>query len=422
MARTTPQQSINHILENEAQTLVRILEQIRREGPISQVEVGNKLGLGRAAISVHVKKLIAQGIVVPTGDLIRGEGSGRPRTLLDLARDGKAVLGMSLDMPYLSGAIMDFSDQIVAREQLDVSEVRSAEELAPIVERFARKLMAQAKASKLEIFSACFSVPGVIEDGTGRILNYLNMPAANGLDVKKVLGRLLDVPVYVTSLGAAVYWGGLEADQDDCQIYHIIWDLGVGVMFGQGYKIGFREYSHTPGQISRNLRDIGHAVLWPGGRKCYCGRRGCLEAYLGGRAINDRWHARQGTRKQPFVNLLEKAKDPRSAEFRLITRNARRLGEMLGWIFSVYRPRHVRLSGQIADAVPIACDAFWDGVCRRLGEVPADMQFNYAGDVRTIGILGSCRLALHVHFNRPLLENVCGDIELPVNPSTIVVG
>ncbi|MFA9478490.1 ROK family protein [Phycisphaerales bacterium AB-hyl4] len=410
-----------NMLEKEAVTLVRVLEQIRREGPISQVEIGQKLGLGRAIVNVHTKKLLAERVVVPTGEREAG-GMGRPRVLLDLAREGKAVLGIALDSPVLSGAVMDFSNRIVVRHERDVSEVKSHEELAEHVAQLVQQLQADARAKSLELYSACFSVPGLLEDGTGRILNYVNMPAANGLDAKQVLGQLLGVPIYVVPLASAIYWGGLESDQSDQQIFQVIWDLGVGLMPGRGYEVGFKAYARKPGQVNNNIRDIGHAVLWPGGRPCYCGRRGCLEAYLGGHAITDRWNERHPEERITFSQLLDRASRNEPAYLNQIARQGRRLGEALGWIFAVHQPGQIKLSGQIPDAVPVARDAFWDGVCRRIGEDQPQSTFSYVGDTRSIELLGSCRLALHVRFNKPLLDIVSDDDASESTASTIVVG
>jgi N-acetylglucosamine repressor len=398
---------LDHILENEAVTLVRVLEQIRREGPISQVEIGRKLGLGRAIVNIHVKKLLAQGVVVPTGDV---EGSvGRPRVLLDLAREGKAVLGICLDSPYLSGAVMDFSNRLIVKRELDVSDVKSHVDLGQRIVELVVDLERSARKKGLSLYATCFSVPGVLEVDSGKILNYVNMPAANGLDVKQVLKSLLNVPIYIVPLGAAIYWGGLEAQQANQQVFHVIWDLGVGMMFGRGFEIGFKEYRRHAKSVNSNIRDIGHAVLWPNGKRCYCGRRGCMEAYLGGRAITDRWNAQHPDEELAFSGLLNLARNDDSRCLKLISRHARRLGEALGWIFAVHQPSYIKLSGQIPDSAPIARDAFWHGVTRRMGDGANRIQFNYVGDTRAVQVVGSCRLALHVRFNRPLLDMVSAD-------------
>ena len=63
-----------------------------------------------------------------------------------------------------------------------------------------------------------------------------------------------------------------------------------GVIMGTGVGGGIV----TDGKICRGRSGIagewGHHMLHPGGRKCYCGRSGCAEAYLSGPAIEKRWH------------------------------------------------------------------------------------------------------------------------------------
>ncbi len=411
---------LERILENETVTLVRVLEQIRREGPISQVEIGQKLGIGRAVVNVHVKKLVADHIVVPTGN--REGATGRPRVLLDMNREGKGVLGISLDAPRLSGAVMDFSNRIVFKRELDLSEETAADGVAKRVLELVRILVAEAGKRSLELFSACFSVPGVMTPGTGKIINYVNMPAANGLDVKQVLRTLLDVPIYVVPLAAASYWGGLEPDQAETPIFQVTWDLGVGLMFGRGFEIGFKHYKKRDvTAVTGGIRDVGHTVLHPGGRRCYCGRRGCLEAYLGGRAITDRWNARSGKPPIGFTQLMHLARSGDPGVAALLTRHARRLGDTLGWIFAVHQPGCVKLSGQVPDAAPYAREAFWQGVRRRIGD-DLPVAFDYLGDVRSLTLNGSCRLALHVRFNQPLLEIVSDDeAREPGKPAAVAV-
>ena len=398
---------LDDMLENQAVTLVRVLEQIRREGPISQVEIGQRLGLGKAAVNVHVKKLLAEQIVIPVGS--QEGGMGRPRILLDLDRTGKAVMGISLDAPYLSGALMDFNNQILVTRTVDVSQVESLKELTDALLELVSELKRESQDRGLELFSACVSIPGVMEPGTGRIINYVNMPAANGLHAKHVLGLLLDVPVYVLSVAAAVYWGGLEPEQATQPIFHVTWDLGVGMMFGRGYEIGFKQYKKREIMaVSGGIRDVGHTTLRPDGRLCHCGRRGCLEAYFGGYAMTQAWNERSNKPAISFSGLMELARSGEPGVVEMLTRQARRLGETLGWIFAVHQPGYVKLSGQIPDAAPFVREAFWKGVCRRVNQT-TPMNFSYLGDVRSLGLGGSCRLALHVRFNKPLLDIVSDD-------------
>ena len=44
--------------------------------------------------------------------------------------------------------------------------------------------------------------------------------------------------------------------------------------------------------------EIGHAILHPGGRDCFCGKKGCIERYISGSGIEEQYMERTGTRKK----------------------------------------------------------------------------------------------------------------------------
>ena len=59
--------------------------------------------------------------------------------------------------------------------------------------------------------------------------------------------------------------------------------MGTGV--GGGIVIDGSVYGGSTGAAG----EWGHHTLHPGGRGCYCGRRGCAEAYLSGPSLEMRW-------------------------------------------------------------------------------------------------------------------------------------
>ncbi len=71
--------------------------------------------------------------------------------------------------------------------------------------------------------------------------------------------------------------------------------LVLGAVFGTGVGSGLvRE-----GRISRDkgaAHEWGHSVMQPGGARCGCGGRGCVEAYLGGASLAVSWRQMVGGR------------------------------------------------------------------------------------------------------------------------------
>ena len=62
-----------------------------------------------------------------------------------------------------------------------------------------------------------------------------------------------------------------------------------GVIMGTGVGGGLVIGGSIHGGRSGMAGEWGHHALHPGGRPCYCGRRGCAEAYLSGPALEARW-------------------------------------------------------------------------------------------------------------------------------------
>jgi glucokinase len=139
--------------------------------------------------------------------------------------------------------------------------------------------------------------PGVVADEDGTVAAARNLPdweeayplrdvLAGKLDTKVRLGN--DVQVATDAEFA------LGAGRDYNSILGVFWGTGVGggiVLDGKPW-------------LGRSAAgEIGHVVVRIGGRRCPCGRRGCMEAYAGRLALERR--ARELEEKGQHTNLFE---------------------------------------------------------------------------------------------------------------------
>ena len=146
--------------------------------------------------------------------------------------------------------------------------------------------------------------PGVVEPGTGRVLVSPNLagfdrPVPLGEQLAARLGCPVAVAndVNLAALGEAR--SGAAVGHDDVLAVWLGTGVGAGLVLDGRLRVG-------PSGLAGEL---GHVVVVPGGRRCGCGGRGHLEAYLGRRALED--EARSRHEHGQKTALVELAGDDR---------------------------------------------------------------------------------------------------------------
>jgi len=150
--------------------------------------------------------------------------------------------------------------------------------------------------------------PGAVDDEAGTVTNAGNLPDwAGTFDLRAPLEAALDAPVGLSNDVNAATQAEFElgAAKPYRSLLGVFWGTGVGggvVLDGKLWE----------GRGAAG--EIGHMVVKRDGRKCPCGRIGCMEAYAGRGAmeIHARERADSGEKTVLFQLMKEKGK-PRLA-------------------------------------------------------------------------------------------------------------
>ncbi len=148
--------------------------------------------------------------------------------------------------------------------------------------------------------------PGIVDAAAGTVSSARNLPDWAGTFA---LG-----PTLSGELGPPVFMGNdvqvatdaefrLGAGKPYKSLLGVFWGTGIG----GGLVIGGKFWLGRGG-----AGEIGHTVVKIGGRRCGCGRRGCVEAYAGRASMEARARklVKQG-RKTDLFELMEKRGRPR---------------------------------------------------------------------------------------------------------------
>lgn len=130
------------------------------------------------------------------------------------------------------------------------------------------------------------AAPGPLERTRGRLLGPPNLPGWHDVPVVAVLAEAIGAPAFLendANAAALAEWR-FGAGRGAQRLVYLTMSTGVGA----GLVLDGRLYRGRGDQAG----ELGHAPVEWEGEPCACGLRGCLEAYVGGRAWARRLRAR----------------------------------------------------------------------------------------------------------------------------------
>ena len=114
---------------------------------------------------------------------------------------------------------------------------------------------------------------------TGCVDNAPNLTIKGNLNFAKEIHKYRDVPVVLSNDANAAAYGEYVYGGAKGMKHFIMFTLGTGV--GSGIVVDGKLVHGSTGAAG----ELGHNILVPHGRKCSCGREGCLETYTSARGI-----------------------------------------------------------------------------------------------------------------------------------------
>ena len=252
-----------------------LLRRLHVEGPCTRATLASELGLNRSTIKAVVDGLAEAGIVTEAVPA-RRNGAGRPSLMVLPEPSSAVVLAVDVRVEQVAMSMVGIGGQVLGRHSWNLHHrTRTPGEVITHVAESAQLLSDELAVTAL---GAGVSVPGVVRRDDGFVHEAPNL-GWKDIALGTRLASVLRMPVQVANdaeLGAlAEHVRGDARGVDD--LVYISADRGVG----GGVIASGRPLRGTRGYVG----EIGHIVVRPGGRPCYCGSRGCWETEVGEAAV-----------------------------------------------------------------------------------------------------------------------------------------
>lgn len=311
----------------------------------SRAQVAGATGLTKASVSSLVLDLLDAGVIREIG--LNPQGRGRPGVGLEL-NPGRAVMGMEVNVDYISAAAVDLAGNVVVRQVQERDNRNSVDgTVMAALAVLAARVRSAAGEQGVEVLGGGLAVPGLVDPALARVLTAPNLGWIDAdLDLDALLPEApLGVALFNEANAAALAEVRHRPDGASDFLF-VSGEVGVG----GGIVIGSELFAGPHGHAG----EVGHIVVEPDGGHCSCGGTGCLETVAGQDAIfaaaglgPDR-----GSRSADMSALLQalRAWEPRAVS--AVERAGRSLGIALASTARVVNIESVVLGGHFAVLEP----------------------------------------------------------------------
>ena len=187
-------------------------------------------------------------------------------------------IGIDLGGTKTEGVIVDEEFRVIERKRVPTNQNNGYESILETIQNLVSDLKKNNEKTSIGVCT-----PGALSKESGLIKNS-NTQCLIGKDLKNDLEKILDQEISIENDANcfALAEARLGAAKNHDTVFGVI--MGTGV--GGGLVIDGKIHSGR----TNIAGEWGHHCIKPNGNECYCGRKGCVETYISGPALEKKWN------------------------------------------------------------------------------------------------------------------------------------
>ncbi|MHB1473569.1 MAG: ROK family transcriptional regulator [Dermatophilaceae bacterium] len=314
----------------------RVLSVVREHGAMTQVEIASFSRLSAATVSNMVRELDVAGLVTLSPSIRHG----RRAVLVSLASGGGLLAGIAFGDRDIRVAVASRARKVLDQQRMPLQADHVADEGMERAAQLLFDLVDGVGGRMADVDAVGFGLPAPVDSITGQVGSEDILPGWRGVNVAEAMEGLLKTPVVLDNTAnlaalGELRSGALQGVRHGCYI-KISYGVGAGIIIDGEI---FRGSAGTAGEI-------GHLTIDENGPICRCGNRGCLDTFVGARAILAALASSHGPLR--LHDVIAKAIEGDAGCRRVLEDAGRHIGVAVAGLVNLINPEVVVLGGQMA--------------------------------------------------------------------------
>lgn len=266
---------------------LRIYNCLRKAGKFSCLDISMELGLSLPTIGKNISELEEAGLVRSLEE--KKNTGGRSSKTYEAVTDYKVAIGVNITNRHISAVAIDLRGTVIAHTRFRQQFIRNDDYYRKIAGAVAA-VVQEAVLTPEQILGVGLVVPALLTKN-GESTYYNRVLRLDTNMTCEELSAYIPYPTrfYHDASSAAYAESWYNHDERDF-FYMMISDSICGSPILSEHP--YRGLNYRSGEI-------GHVQLMRGGRQCYCGKKGCLDAYCNTKELS-------GLTKGDLVSFFEK--------------------------------------------------------------------------------------------------------------------
>lgn len=368
---------------------------------ISQIAQG--VGLSVPTTTKYLGKMEAEGLVRKSGKV--EVSHGRRPVQYRLNEDAAYFIGVDPKKNTLEISICDLTGRIVREFKEDIPFENTPEMMEHICSR-CDSIITESGLDSEKIKMVAFNLSGRVNPRTGFSHTVFNFESQDE-PLAEILSQRLSRKVLVENDTRAMAYGELHSvikkRYKDFLFINIGWGIGLSIVIDGKPYYGMNGYSG----------EFGHTNAYDNEIMCHCGKKGCLETVVSGRALCSQFTERVKKGESSVLakdilkgktirdtDIIYAANHDDTLAMEVIENAGKELGKHIANLINIFNPEAVIVGGSLGLAGDFFLQALQLSIKRyslRLMSKGLDIIQSELGD--KAGVTGACLLARDTYFD-----------------------
>ncbi|MDF2523077.1 MAG: transcriptional regulator/sugar kinase [Clostridiales bacterium] len=267
-----------------------------RHEPISIQEIAQALKMSLPTVTQNLKELQDRDIIIETG-LFESTG-GRKAKAIAYNSEAKYSVGLDVTRNHVGFVLIDLSGKVIKNVR-KLYPFENTKEYFKGVGSLLEHFIGESNIDQSKILGVGIALPAILSDDR-QTVEYATVIDFQGGSVNSC-SEFIPYPCILSNDANA---GGFAEQWGEENIDDIVY-LSLNNSVGGSIIIGKNVYS---GQNQRG-GEFGHMTIVPNGHTCYCGQKGCVDAYCSAKILSDSTNGNIAE----FFRLLKLKKEPQKS-------------------------------------------------------------------------------------------------------------